>query len=292
MEEVVYLNGKILPRSRASIPVYDQGFMYGYAVFETMRAYRGAIFRLSEHLKRLVNGAKRLGINLAATENDLARACQDTLKANALTEARLRLTVSRGEIEAFPGRLGEGMPTILITTRPYTPLSEEVYRKGFRAVVSSFRVNSQSPIIDIKSANYLNNTLARMEAEAQGFNEALLLNERGLVTEGSASNIFFVGESRLVTPALESGILRGITRSVVIETSGRLGISVEERNVPLDEVRRFSEAFLTNSIIELMPLVQFIQGESAITFGSGKPGEITLRLIQAYRELVRSETSG
>ena len=291
MEEIVYLNGALTPRSEARISVFDHGFLYGYGLFETMRAYRGKIFLLERHLKRLLGSAETIGLASNLSEIDLGRACLDTLRANGLEDARLRLTVSRGEVDTFPGTGISSTPTVLVTAKGYTPLSAGTYNRGFKAGVSSLRRCRQSLISRIKSANYLVSVLARMEAEAYGLDEALLLNEQGFIAEGSVSNIFFATSSSLVTPPLESGILPGITREVVIELADTLGINVAERDVRLADLRQFDEAFLTNSVMEIMPLVAVRDDAGqTVTIGSGKPGEVTRRLMTAYKEMVGRET--
>jgi len=292
MEELVYLNGSLVPRSQARVSVFDQGFLYGYGLFETMRAYRGTIFLLERHLRRVLGSADVIGLGSQLDIADLAKACVDTLEANRLEDARLRLTVSRGEVESFPGVFGSGNLRVVVTAKKYAPLPAEVYAKGFRACLSSYRRFSQSLLSGIKSANYLLSALARMESGAAGLDEALLLNERGFIAEGSISNIFFVDGSGLVAPPLESGVLPGITREVVMGLAAGMGIDVAEKEVSPGDLRQFDEAFLTNSVMEIMPLVEVgdIAGK-VIPIGSGKPGEITLKLMAAYRDMVSRETT-
>ena len=292
MEEIVYLNGSLIPRSQARVSVFDHGFLYGYGLFETMRAYHGTIFLLERHLKRLLNSAAVIGLSPELAEIDLGKACTDTLMANGLQDARLRLTVSRGEVDSFSGSGTSVAPTVLVTARNYQALPAQIYNRGFRVGASSFRRYSQSPLSRLKSANYLLNVLARKEAEAAGLDESLLLNERGFITEGSISNVFFVAHSGLVTPPVESGILPGITREVVMELADALGIDVTEGEVRLEDLGQFDEAFLTNSVMEIMPLVEVRDNAGeVITIGSGRPGKITRRLMAAYRERVERETA-
>jgi branched-chain amino acid aminotransferase len=281
MEQIVYLNGSLVPPSQARISPFDLGFLYGYGLFETMRAYSGRIFRLEKHLEHLSQSAKLLSLPLNAF--DLKKASYNTLKANKLKDARIRLTVSIGEGEAAPDPPKHPKPTVLVTATMYVPLSNEAYRKGYKAVVSTIDQNSQSPLSHLKSANYLNNILARREARAAGADEAILLNERGFLCEGSTSNIFLVSKRNLITPGEESGCLPGVTRQVVIELAQGLGISLAQREVPLEELLHADEAFLTNSIMELMPLAE-VNGQR---IGRGK---VTERLMQAYKETVIKET--
>jgi len=292
MEEVVYLNGSLIPRSQAHISVFDHGFLYGYGLFETMRAYHGKIFLLERHLNRLLSASLVLGLGSRLNAAELGKACMNTLAANSLKNARLRLTVSRGEVNSFPGPSLVNNPTVLVTANDYSPPPES-YDKGFRAGVASLPCCSQSPLLRLKSINYLLNIRAKLEAEAAGLNESLLLNEHGFITEGSISNIFFVtSASSLVTPPVESGLLPGITRQVVMELADSLGIEAIESEVRLADLKQFEEAFLTNSLIEIMPLVEVRESTGRITsIGSGNPGPVTRRLIAAYREMVEQHTS-
>lgn len=291
MEEIVYLNGSLVPRSQARVSAFDHGFLYGYALFETMRAYHGKIFLLERHLKRLKDSAEIIGLSQSLEEIDLGKACLETLRANNLKDARLRLTVSRGEVDTFPGTGINITPTVLVTARSYTALPVEIYNRGYRAGVSSLCRCRQSVISRIKSANYLVSVLAKMEAEAAGLDEALLLNESGFIAEGSVSNVFFINSSGLITPPLESGILPGITREVVIELAGSLGTGVTEGDVRSADLKKFDEAFLTNSIMGIMPLVA-VRNDTGkmVNIGSGKPGKVTNRLMAAYREMVERKT--
>ena len=284
MERIVYLNGALLPRSRAKISPFDLGFLYGYGLFETMRACSGHIFRLEKHLERLQRSAALIGLPLDASE--LEKACCDTLKANKLSEARIRLTVSAGEGEAIPDIPKRPSPTVFIIASSYTPPSDEAYRKGCQALIASTRQNSRSPLSRLKSANYLNNILARREAKAKGADEAIIFNERGCLCEGSAGNIFLVSEGNLITPDEASGCLPGITRQVVIDLAGGLKLGVAERAVHLKELLKADEAFLTNSLFGLMPLT----GVNGQPIGGGKRGKVTGRLMAAYKEAVRRET--
>lgn len=280
MSEIVYLNGSLIPRSQAGISVLDYGFLYGFGLFETMRAYEGQVFRLDSHLNRLVRSAKILGLPIGVT--DLEDAVMATIQANQLGDARIRITVSIGEGSMVPDPSTCKQPTVLILAGDYHPYLEQIYQKGFRAVVSSIRRNSGSPLSRLKSANYLENMLAKQEARAAGVDEALCLNEKGLLAEASMSNIFLVDDGVLRTPGEESGILPGVTRGVVLELASRLGISTLEHDVRLDEIAEAQEAFLTNSLIEIMPLTE-IAGRHV---GSGRPGPVTQRLMADYKKLV------
>ena len=286
MSEIVYLNGSLIPRSQARISALDYGFLYGFGLFETMRAYGGQVFRLDSHLNRLARSAEILGLPIQAL--DLKGAVMDTIHANKLSDARVRITISIGEGGMVPDPSACTQPTVLILAGHYKPYPKQVYEKGFRAVVSSIRRNSQSPLSRLKSANYLENMLAKQEARAAGVDEAICLNEKGLLAEASMSNIFLVNDGMLRTPGVESGILPGITREVVLELAPQLDIDTFEQDIRLDELFQTQEAFLTNSLMEIMPLTE-IDGKPV---GSGEPESVTRRLMANYKKLVRpSRTS-
>jgi len=291
MVEIVYLNGSFVSRSEALIPVYDHGFLYGYGLFETMRAYNGSIFLLERHIERLLEATAELKMDTGLSAVGLEEACRATLGANGIKEARLRLTVSRGEAGPFPG-VGR-KPTVVITAGSYTPPTTQKYENGFRAALAAYPRLSQSPLHKLKATSYLANILARLDAGAAGLDEAIFLNECGHLTEGSASNIFLVRPSGgLATPSPDSGLLPGVTRRAVLELADEMPIASAEGQVRIADLEHFNEAFLTNSTMEIMPLVSVRDNEGkTITIGSGKPGPITRRLMAAYKEMVARETS-
>lgn len=294
MAEIIYLNGDLVPRSEARLSPFDHGFLYGHGLFETMRGYDRHIFRLDRHLTRLRRSAEILGLahklivsqspegSEAAANQSLEAACLDTLTANKLKDARVRLTVTAGEGDVTPDPSTCSGLTVLVTAKNLIPLPPEKYELGFKAVLSPVRRNSQSPLSRLKSTCYLENVLARIEAKAAGCDEAILLNERGFLAEGSTSNIFLVNEGVLVTPSVQSGALAGITREAVLEIAQALSIRSEEREVEPKELMEADEAFVTNSILELMPVTWF----DGKPIGTGKPGQLTKKLMAAYRELV------
>ena len=289
MTGIVYLNGALLPKEKAGISVDDYGFLSGAGLFETMRAYNGRIFRLERHIERLFSSASLVGLAEKLHKDELVQACEDTLKANGLSEARVRLTVSMGEAGVFPGKVTS--PTRLVTATPYTPPPQEEYKNGFRAYVTAFRQYSGATLAGIKSTGYLPNLLARHSAEEHGCDEAIFLNEKGQITEGSISNIFFIeSDGRLVTPPLGAGPLPGVTRQAVFELASTKDVEAFESATRLEDVPGCKEAFLTNSVAEVMPLVSIADGERAFTIGSGRPGEVTSKLMVAYKDMVRKET--
>ena len=283
MEEIVYLNGELVPRSKAQISAFDYGFLYGYGLFETMRAYSGRIFRLEQHLDRLCCSAKVLGLDLESIDYDLGKAVYDTLRANELADARVRLTVSGGEGDASPDLSGSTGLTALVVARSNVAPSPQ---RGLTATVSPIRRNSHSPLSRLKSLNYLDNLLARRMARLAGADDALLLNEEGFVAEASTCNVFLVSRGTLITPDEESGILPGITRRAVMELAVKLGVKVKEAKVTLEELLKAEEAFLTNSLIEVAPLLMV----DSQKIGSGSAGRITKKFMRAYTEMVQAET--
>jgi branched-chain amino acid aminotransferase len=287
MAEIIYLNGQLVSRFEAKLSPFDHGFLYGYGLFETMRAYNGRIFRLDSHLTRLRCSAESIGLThtILTTEEgkqSLKAACMATLKANELKDARIRLTVSAGEGDMTPDISTCSSPTVLITASSLAPLPPEKYGTGFKAAISFLRRNSQSPLSRLKSTCYMENVLARMTARAAGYDEAILLNEQGYLAEGSTTNVFLVSHGELITPGFESGVLPGITRDAVLEIARTSNLKATERWVELNELIEAEEAFVTNSILELMPLVS-VEGR---LIGTGRPGKLTGDLLFAYRKLV------
>jgi len=285
MEHIVYLNGALMPLSEASLSPLDYGFLYGYGLFETMRAYSGRVFRLEEHLRRLRWSAELLGISTPLIE-DLASAVYDTLEANRLANARVRMTLSAGRGEPIPDISSCKEATLLVTAREYTPHSDEIYQAGYKAIISTTRRNSASPVSSLKSLSYIENMLARREAVSAGADEAILLNEHDSVSEGSTSNIFLVSGGNLSTPAPESGLLPGITRGVVLELAAQAGIQATEHPVTTADLMGAEEVFCTNSVIEIMA-VTAVQHQQ---IGTGKQGPVTEQLHSAYRMAIASET--
>jgi branched-chain amino acid aminotransferase len=291
MDEKIYLNGSIVPRPQARISVYDHAFLYGYGLYETMRAYHGKIFLLERHIQRMMKAAEIIGLAKKLAEIDLVKICKETLAVNHLQEARIRVTVSNGDSEAAPWVDSSETPTIVVTARPYIPFPAKKYEEGFRVGIASVRRCRWSIVDTLKSVDHLTSVMARMEATSQGMDEALLLNDDGYIAEGGGCNVFFVESNALITPALGSGILPGVTREVVLEIATGMHIGVKETDIKPEALNRCDEAFMTNAMMEAMPVtvVRERNGHMA-TIGSGKPGKITRRLSQAYRERVEAET--
>lgn len=291
MEEIVYLNGSLVERDKAYISISDHGFLYGYGLFQTTRAYNGKMFLLHKHIERLINAAQVIGMGEKVEAGELERACRDTLKANELKEARVRVTVTNGESAALPWVEAGGMPTVLVTAEPYMPFPEEKYKEGFKVGIASVKRCRQSVLSTMKSINYLISVMARVEAAENELDENIVLNDSGYVAEGGSSNIFFVEGESLLTPSKDSGIIPGVTREVIIKIAKKMGMSVKEGDISPDAIEAFDEVFMTNCLIEVMPVVRVSDEEGRMNIiGDGKPGKVTKRLLAAYREMVARET--
>jgi branched-chain amino acid aminotransferase len=291
MESIVYLNGSLVALANAKISISDQGFLYGYGLFQTVRAYHGKMFFLDRHIKRLYDAAEVIGMQHKLDGLDLEKACVETLTANKLKEARVRLTVTNGDSAALPWTDAGGAPSIVVTAVPYTPFTVEKYATGFRVGIASVRRARQSVVSSMKSINYLLNVMARMEAAEKGLDETILLNDGGYIAEGGGSNIFFVAGGELLTPSADSGIIPGVTREVIIEMAAGMDIKVKEGDIGPEALGSFDEAFMTNALIEVMPVVSVNdENGKVISIGGGKPGKVTRRLMAAYREKVERET--
>ena len=272
-----------MPLSEAKISVTDYGFLFGYGLFETLRAYGGNLFRLDDHLNRLNKSAERLAIPVNLV--DLKKAVLETVRRNEFPEARIRLTITIGKGSPAPDPGTCHKPTTLVTAAQYTPYPAEIYEKGFKAITSFVRRNSLSLLPGMKTACFLESLLARQQARVAGADDALLLNDRGQLAEASSCNVFLVIHNTLKTPDPESGILPGITRRVVLELASELGIELIEADIQPEELTTADEAFLTNSLIEVMPLTA-IDGK---IISSGKPGPVTRKLMTAYKNRVLKE---
>jgi branched-chain amino acid aminotransferase len=285
-ERRIHLNGRLEPERGPHISALDRGFTLGDGVFDTIRVVQGRPFRLAEHLDRLAASAATVGLPLPAGPQELAAAVAELLEANGLSDAIVRITVSRG-VPTERGVLPPESPisSLAIVATPFGGYPEERYERGYRAVVSRVRRNPTSPLSRIKSCNYLDSVLAGMEAARQGADEALLLATSGELACGSSSNLFLVLGGTLVTPSLESGVLDGVTRRAVMELARQLGVPCQQRDVLPEEMPTAREVFVTNTALGVMPVVS-VDGRAV---GPGVPGPLTRRLRRAYEEaLLRS----
>jgi len=285
VEQLVYINGKLVPGDEARVSVFDHGFLYGNGLFETMRAYKRKVFRIEQHLQRLFLSLEALQFPIPFTIENLKAAIYETLDANRLQDAYIRLNITRGEGATVPDPTTCKSPNLIIITRDYLSYSPSLYQKGYRGKVVQVRPSPQVPTTSMKTLNFLSNIIAKMEAKASGFNEGILVNTEGFVTEGTVSNIFMVTGNRILTPPREAGLLAGVTRQVILELAEAKQIKNDEANITPQQLAQADEAFLTNSLVEIMPFVE-LDGHP---IGTGTPGPLTLEFIDAYKKLVQAE---
>jgi branched-chain amino acid aminotransferase len=280
-ELLVWLNGELVPKSQAKVSVFDHGFLYGDGVFEGIRAYNGKVFMLDEHLDRLYDSAKSIWLTIPLTKEQMRDAILQTLRANKLRDAYIRVVVSRGEGDLGLDPRKCPKPNIVIITDRIELFPEELYERGIEMVTVSVRRNSPQALNpNIKSLNYLNNILAKIEAINAGKPEGLMLTLDGYVAEGTGENIFIVKRGELFTPPAYMGILKGITRQVVMKLAKEEGIPVHEAVLTLHDVYNADECFLTGTGAEIIPVVK-LDGR---VIGDGVPGPITKTLIQKFRQ--------
>jgi branched-chain amino acid aminotransferase len=287
MAQKIYLNGKLVPREDARISVFDHGLLYGDGVFEGIRAYDGRVFRLSQHLDRLYDSARAIALKIPLTKNEMEEAVIQTLRANSLKNGYIRLVVTRGEGDLGLDPSSCGKPAVFIIADKIELYPEEWYKKGLELVIVATKRNIPEAIDPgIKSLNYLNNILAKIEASLQNMPEAVMLNREGYVAECTGDNIFIVEKNVLITPPFYVGILAGITRQAVMELAReKLGLLVREEAFTRLHLYNADECFLTGTAAEVIPVVK-IDGRK---IAEGKPGKITTRLIKEFRDLTKKE---
>lgn len=280
----VYISGKFYDKADAKISVYDHGLLYGDGVFEGIRCYHGKVFKLDEHLDRLYDGARHIHLEIPLTRQAFGEAIYETLRVNGLKDAYIRAVVTRGigTLGLDPRKCGK--PEVIIITDSIQLYPPEMYEKGLElATVATIRNHPAALDPRIKSLNYLNNVLARIEATLCGCEEALMLNHKGEVAECSGDNIFIVKHGVLKTPPPDAGILKGITRGVVIELARQSAIPVQEVPLTRHDIYAADECFLTGTAAEIIA-VSKVDGR---VIGSGKQGPITKLLHQRFHELTR-----
>lgn len=281
----IYINGQILPQEDAKISVFDHGLLYGDGVFEGIRAYNGKIFTLDEHLDRLYDSAAVIALKIPITKAEMASAIKKTMEANNQTDSYIRLVVTRGigKLGLDPNKCAT--PQVIIITDTIELYPKALYEKGLDVVtVATIRNHFSALDPKIKSLNYLNNILAKLESLQAGAGEALMLNKDGYVAECAGDNIFIFKGNTLLTPPASAGILIGITRNVVMELATKMGIQVREYLMTRYDLYIADECFLTGTAAEIIPVVK-IDGR---IIGTGKPGKATLDLLQRYRDLTRN----
>ncbi len=286
MAPKVYINGRFYEQHDARISVYDHGLLYGDGVFEGMRAYNGRVFRMQQHLDRLFESAQAIWLRIPLTKDEIAAAIEETLRLNALRDAYIRLVVTRGAgtLGLDPNRCSD--PQVIIITDHITLYPQEFYDRGLEIVTAATVRNHPAALSPrIKSLNYLNNILAKIEGLKAGCVEALMLNTAGQVAECTGDNVFVVRRGQLYTPPLDAGILAGVTRQAVIELAQQAGIVVHEVPLVRHDLYVADECFLTGTAAEVIAVVKIDNR----VIGSGTPGPVTRDLKERFHRLARGE---
>jgi branched-chain amino acid aminotransferase len=281
----IYISGQLYAKEDAKISVYDHGLLYGDGVFEGMRSYGGKVFRLTEHLDRLWDSAKAICLEIPISKEEMAEAVNATLKVNGISDGYIRLLITRGSgtLGLDPNRCAR--PEVIIITDFISLYPQEYYENGLQIITASTIRNHPAALNPrIKSLNYLNNILAKIEGAQAGCVEALMLNHKGEVAECTGDNIFVIIRGELLTPPIDACILEGITRGAVIELAREEGLTVREIPLTKHDVYVADECFLTGSAAEVVPVVKV----DSRKIGDGKPGPITRDLTRRFRELTRS----
>ncbi|MBM4019124.1 MAG: branched-chain-amino-acid transaminase [Planctomycetes bacterium] len=280
----IWLNGNLVERSEAVIPVFDHGLLYGDGVFEGIRSYKGKVFRLEKHVRRLFDSANGIRLAIPWTAEEVTEAILETLKANPLPDAYIRVVVTRGE-----GRLGLEpfcccKPNMFVIVDKIVLYPRELYENGLDIITAATMRNHPNAVNPrLKSLNYLNNILAKIEAIDAGVLEAVMLNHLGYVAECTGDNIFIVMGGRLFTPPIAAGILEGITRDEIIDIARKSRVEVREENLTRQDLYTADECFLTGTAAEVVPVVRIDNR----TIGAGKPGPLTRRLAREFHRRTR-----
>lgn len=282
----IYISGKFYDKENAKVSVYDHGFLYGDGVFEGMRSYGGKVFRLKAHLDRLWASAKAIWLNIPMSQEEMTKAVNETLATNGIRDGYIRLVVTRGAgaLGLDPNKCSD--PQIIVIADHIQLYPKEMYENGLEIITAStIRNHSAALSPRIKSLNYLNNIMAKIEGLQAGCVEALMLNAKGEVAECTGDNIFIVRKGVLMTPPIDAGILEGITRDAVIELAQQMEIPVQQVPFVRHDVFIADECFLTGSAAEVIPVVKV----DSRVIGDGKPGAITKKLIERFVRLTREE---
>jgi branched-chain amino acid aminotransferase len=281
---LIYINGKFVPSDEAAVSVFDHGFLYGDGVFEGIRAYGGRVFRLKEHVKRLFDSAQAIMLCIPKTQEEMSQAILETLRKNNLKDGYIRPIVTRGVGDLGLDPVKCSSATVLIVSQEWGAMYGNLYEIGLTAVTVAVRRNAPDALPpNIKSLNYLNNIMAKTEANIKGGNEAIILDHQGRISEGSGDNIFIIKDGLIYTPYTINN-LKGITREAVIELAKAKGYEVLERDLGLFDLYTGDEVFVTGTAAEVAPVTK-VDGR---IIGSGKPGPITKDLMAAFRELTQT----
>ncbi|MAF10367.1 branched-chain-amino-acid transaminase [Candidatus Poribacteria bacterium] len=285
---LIYLNGEFVPKERASVSVFDHGLLYGDGVFEGIRAYSGRVFRLAEHIRRLFDSAHAIRLAIPMSLDEMEEVVRASFRKNDIRDGYVRLVVTRGtgDLGLSPDKCPT--PTIFCIADTIALYPSQYYDEGLSVITAATRRNAPDALNPrVKSLNYLNNILAIIEGQAAGAQEVIMLNQEGYVVECSGDNIFLVRGDALVTPPTHVGALAGITRDAVIDLARDIGVKTDERMFTLYDVYTADECFLTGTAAEVVPVVS----ADSRPIGDGKPGAMTGKLIEAFRELTRTTGS-
>jgi branched-chain amino acid aminotransferase len=285
----VYIDGEYYPKSQAKVSVYDHGLLYGDGVFEGIRAYNGVVFKLNEHIDRLYRSAHALRLTIPLTKEEMTTIVLETLRKNNLRDAYIRLVVTRGigDLGLDPRKCPK--PTVIIITDTISIMSSEAKEEGITTMIAWVRRNSvDSTTHEIKSLNYLNSVIAKMEATANGVDEAICLDRNGFISEGVGENLFIVKDGKLITPPSSSGALAGITAKFAINLAKSLGYEVAEANLTPFQLFTADEAFFTGTAAEVVPIREVNKRQ----IGSGSPGPITKKLMAAFQKAIVDPVEG
>lgn len=283
-ENLIYIDGNYFSKDDAKISVYDHGLLYGDGVFEGIRAYNRKILRLKEHIGRIFCSADAIQLEIPVSEDELSQIVIDTFKGNNITDGYARLVVTRGKGDLGIDPLKCEKATIFCIVDSIVLYPKEMHEKGIPIITASQRRNNAACLDpQIKSLNYLNNILAKIEANRVGVSEALMLNENGLVAECAGDNIFMVKNKIVYTPPVNVGLLVGITRNLIIELAKKNNITVVEKEFTLPNLYSADECFLTGTAAEVIPVTSI----DSRTIGNGLPGPITKKLLELFREFVQ-----
>lgn len=283
---LIYMDGDLVPQEEAKVSVFDHGLLYGDGVFEGIRAYNGRVFRLEQHVDRLIASSQYIALDLPMSKAELIEATLETLRANNLSDAYIRVVVTRGcgDLGLDP-RKCQG-PTVIIIADKITLYPARYYEEGLELVtLATVRNIPMALNPGAKSLNYLNSVLGKIECTRAGVQEGIMLNREGFVAECTGDNIFVIKQDAIITPPISAGILEGVTRGAVIELACELGYDVRQELFTLLQVYTADECFLTGTAAEVIPAVK-VDGR---VLGSGRPGPITLRLTQEFRKLTTRE---
>lgn len=283
MREWVSLNGRLMPAEQAQISVLDSGFMQGVGLFETMRVYNGVVFQIGRHLRRLIDSAQKLGWSVLPDEDDLRDNVEQVVGATEQSDASVRLTVTTGSLHADASDTPQ--LTIVGSASPGVKYPRECYQRGVTIIVSPYRQGADDPTCGHKTTSYFGRLAALREAHAKGAFEALWFTHQNLLAEGAISSIFLVRNGALYTPPLDTPVLPGITRALVLELATEQRIETNEVELTISDVLDADEVFLTNSLMELVPVVNVERRG----IGDGSPGDVTRRLYEAYGQRVERE---